>query len=220
MAKLRKIVIECRTERVYKYYETNMEYSAREQLFFVRVPPEQADVSLLNDEGLLLWGSISLTSRKHVDAFIGPTEKEVLEKAESYYEIYLLADRSERKMIIYYFAYEIPGLVSDRTRRQGRTSIPHRLEVDFMVVKEITIGGVSRYIRQGEYIGDTDVTILVGRWGDYSLLEWTESREAFFTNMMEGMESLVKKIHENTFEPEALVKMIEGGQALLSAPKG
>lgn len=228
MSKIRDVKITTSLGGKYmgQYYETKMEYSPSGKVFFIRLPDDQKDFKADFEIENRLLNDAPLRGYTTIKAFTGNLEAEVEKKAQEYFNLFLKALRSERKVILYSIRYgsERKG---GNIRRYGEDT-NSELNVDFLVAQEVQLGLDVKYLvkkmetdpfRPGKKRETTRdrASLVEPNYGTYKIMEWTEEREGFFQNMMDTMDKMIEQIKAVVEEPETFITMIDQGKNLLTA---
>lgn len=231
MSKLRKVTIVSSLGGAYinKSYDAQLEYDTKDKRFFIRIPDDQLEFEAEDPEDQKMVSQTYIRGKAYVPAFVGETEDEVLKTAEKYYQIFLPAIRAERKVILYRITYRTKNIKGNKSDhyQQSTARVSSVLEIDFLVADETRIGSRLTYIRRYEEKDPfkdvmenhtDDVTSLIHGYGStYKIMEWTEGREEFFQNVMDGMEAMIERIEQVVGEgKDSLIARIDSGTKLLT----
>lgn len=226
MAKLRKVTITAYAQDAGKHtYDTQMEYNPNSQRFFIRVPKDQIDFIPAGDDPIFCPLDVR-GAGYNTKCFASKTEDDVIEKAEKFYKLFLTAVRTERPVLFYRLSYysEKQGLQKNNDNRKwsGYYKYTEALAVRFRVGKEVVVGGQITHHEfecTGFHEGDPDrygdITHDI-RQNDYTIVDHTPEREAFFEKLVDGMGALIQMIHDNTNDSEDLLELINKGGNLLT----
>lgn len=233
MAKLRKLTIEVHLEdtRERYHYETQMEYSPRDELFFIRMPEDQKQFEPEDKETRKMVSSMKIRGHIYdgVKAFSATTEIVVIEKAMQYFRAFLTAVRAHRKVILYKFLYRTKDISEDRGRIGSRMDRMQILEFGFVVGEENIVGSKKTYLRRWmdespfedqEREMTEDLTGLTDKFSDnWDIMDWTPEREQFFENLKAGMHQMIEQVDGFVSDNESFAALIDQGKNLLSTGK-
>ena len=211
MSKLKKIYISGFGSRG-NGYETHLEYSPRLKEFFIRVPGEQAEVELKNEDGVCLWAKRGVKGYDGVPVFSSDTENAVIHKAEEYYKIFSAATKTERTIIAYKFEYHSRDIVNTDHTWPGSENKCALEMYDCVVLLEQIYGGERRLLQTSEVGYGIEVTMA---YKNYRCMDWTEAREAFFRDTRESMHRMISAVDAFVDDAEALPLTLDAGSTFL-----
>lgn len=186
--------------------ETELTYSAKERRFATKIPSEYmifTDTKKGKECCSLVQFGRSYSSRAW--GFAADTEDEVIKKCEDYIEYYEAESTVIEKVILYDLDYSSKNVEWNKgSRHDGGAS---RISISYRIAEVYIIDKERKYFvdgREERVYGRKDPEI-----------PYTPEAEKFFEDLVEAMETLMKKLGKYIGSEQVLLETIEGNVKLL-----
>jgi len=149
------------------------------------------------------------------------TENGVISDVKTMIKDYQKAKTVEKKIIAYYINWgsenieqHISNWRNDRKRKEARISLEFKVLLERKVVKNRLYYEEPREVMGRTFENKVDVDDDL-----FTIIDWTQEREDFFTVMYKGMEDMMRKMKKFCGTEKKMLASIANKQQLLSGGK-